>query len=236
MNLGDRIKKYEKAFHYTTVPRMPVMIRVDGKAFHTLTRNMNKPFDSKLIATMINSAIYTATRMQGFKVAYIQSDEVSFCLTDYDNLDTQGWFDYDLAKMVSISAAMMSVGFNSFMSTAQSYTESIPIFDSRAFTVPISDIVNAFLWRAKDWERNSLQMYCRSLFSHKELNGKKRSDMHEMLHKINKNWTTDLPERERNGTFLIRRDGNLEIRTDILPSYQSINDAIGSFFIESKPQ
>ena len=225
-SLGDRIKRYEKTFNYSALRRMPLMIRVDGRAFHTFTRHMKRPFDDVLIGAMVSSALEVAKDMQGFKAAYVQSDEATFCLTDYDTNETQGWFDYDLSKVVSISASMMSVAFNGLFKN-----EKCPVFDSRAFTLPIDDVVNAFLWRAKDWERNSVQMYARAFFSHKELHGKGRSNMHEMLHEKGKNWTTDLSPQERNGTFLVLHNGNIEQRTDILPTYQAINDAIGGLFV-----
>lgn len=166
MSLADRIKRYEKTFSFQTMNRMPVMIRVDGRAFHTFTKGMNKPFDKSLINAMVFAACDVAKEMQGFKVGYVQSDEATFCLTDYDRLESQGWFDYDLAKMVSISAALMSVAFNYDFIKPQ-HDDQRAFFDSRAFSVPVDDVVNAFLWRARDWERNSLQMYARSFFSHK---------------------------------------------------------------------
>jgi tRNA(His) 5'-end guanylyltransferase len=165
----------------------------------------------------LKAAKYTANDMQGFKAAYIQSDEVTFCLTDYDTFETDGWFGYKISKVVSISAALMSVAFNKL------FYPTIPqVFDSRAFTVPKEEVVNTFLWRAKDWARNSLQMYARMFFSHSELHKKNSSDIHEMLHEVGSNWTTDLTSQERNGTFLIRENGVLKIRTDIIPSYSSM--------------
>ena len=224
-SLGDRIKGYEKNFSNTAVKRMPLMIRVDGKAFHTFTKGMQKPFDHTLISAMVAAAIDVAKQMQGFKVAYIQSDEATFCITDYDSIETEGWFGYKIQKIVSISAAIMSVAFNKHFETDKS-----PIFDSRAFTIPVDDVVNAFLWRAKDWERNSLQMYARSFFSHKELHKKNKDDIHEMLYSIDKNWTTDLTEQEKNGTFLINTNDGIVERNDIAPTYSNLHVAFGSLF------
>ncbi len=223
--LGDRIKSYERTFSGNALKRMPLMIRVDGRSFHTFTKGLQRPFDKKLMLAMVQSATHVAKEMQGFKVAYVQSDEVTFCLTDYDTIETEGWFGYKLNKVVSISATLMSVAFNKYFEN-----DKMPIFDSRAFTLPKDDVVNAFLWRAKDWERNSLQMYCRSFFSHKELYKKKREDMHEMLFEINKNWATDLSEQERNGTFLINTDNGIVRRDDILPNYTSLNCKFGNLF------
>lgn len=227
-SLGDRIKKYEAVFNTCTVSRMPLIIRVDGRAFHTFTKGCSKPFDGQLIQAMIDSAIYVAEDMSGFKAAYVQSDECTFCLTDYDGLNTQGWFNYELSKVVSISASLMTAAFNHFYKHNKNI---LPVFDSRAFTVPKEEVPNVLLWRAKDWERNSLQMFCRAYFSHKQLQGKKKAEMHEMLHSIGKNWSTDLAEVEKNGTFLVKTESGIEIKHDVAPTYESINNAVGHLFV-----
>ena len=217
-SLATRIKRYEETSRFVGTQRMPMIIRVDGKAFHTFTKNCRKPFDVALIEAMRGSAREVSKEMQGFKAAYVQSDEATFLLTDYDHLATQGWFGYVYAKMISISAASMSVHFNSLYSQYNCNT-SRAIFDSRAFNVPIEDVANVFLWRAKDWQRNSLQMYAQSFFTHKQLHGKNTANMHNMLHDIGKNWTTCLSDVERNGTF-ISRDG--EFVSTVHPVYQEI--------------
>ncbi len=227
MKLGDRIKEYEKTFYHSALKRMPLMIRVDGRAFHTFTRNMEKPFDPYFMKAMVESALAVAQEMQGFKAAYVQSDEVTFCLTDYDNTGTQGWFGYELPKVISISAALMSVHFSKYFH----YTKKALVFDSRAFSIPKEDVVNAFLWRAQDWQRNSLQMYCRSIFSHKELFKKSRNEMVAMLARKGKDWWEDPTPQESNGTFIMKEDSGLAYRWDILPTYESIDRAIGHMFI-----
>jgi tRNA(His) guanylyltransferase len=226
MKLGDRIKRYEAVTHYTATGRTPLMVRVDGRAFHTFTRGMDRPFDQKLTDAMVGAAKCVAEEMQGFKAAYIQSDEATFCLTDYDRVESQGWFDYDLSKVISISAALMTAHFIRLLRT-----EKTPVFDSRAFMIPANDVVNAFLWRAKDWERNSLQMYSRAHYSHKELHGKGKQAMHDLLHEAGKNWATDLTPQQKNGTFLIATDEGITERHDIMPTYGSVDGAIGGLFV-----
>lgn len=224
MSLGDRIKGYEYVTRHYLTKRTPLLIRVDGRAFHTFTKGLERPFDSSLMDAMVLAACDTANGMQGFKAGYVQSDEATFLLTDYDSVETQGWFDYNLSKIISISAATMSVSFNKRFETNKQ-----PVFDSRAFSVPYNDVVNAFLWRAQDWERNSLQMYARSVFSHKELHGKNRADIHEMLYQKGLNWTTDLTPQQRNGTFLLTDVSGVYIQCDVLPTFNSINEIIGGF-------
>ena len=88
-SLGDRMKDYYENRNRTHLTRRtPVIIRVDGKAFHTLTNSMDKPFDEQFIKMMQDTAIYMAENVQGCKAVYVQSDEISLLLTDYDKLST----------------------------------------------------------------------------------------------------------------------------------------------------
>lgn len=197
-NIGDRMKRYEKVFDFKLAPRIPLFIRVDGKAFHTYTKGFNKPYDNKLITAMFTAARKTAREMQGFKLAYVQSDECTFMLTDYDNLDTQGWFNYELNKVVSLTAAYFTAYFNECMAT-----DKIAVFDARAYSIPESDWPNMFVWRQQDWERNSLQMLARAHYSHAELEHKNTSQLHELLYKKGINWA-NLKPIYKNGTFIVK--------------------------------
>lgn len=215
--LGDRMKhNYEERSRHLLVRRMPVIVRVDGKAFHTYTRGMDKPFDQKLVTAMVEAAMTVADEMQGFKLAYIQSDEASFLLTDYDTLQTEAWFGYVKSKVETISASVMTAAFNYAIGDQ---INRFAHFDARAFNIPREEVANYFLWRAMDWERNSVSMYCGAFYSHKQMHGQGKADQHELLHKAGKNWATDLSEQFRNGTFLVL-DG--AARTDVLPNYAGI--------------
>ncbi len=214
-DLGDRMKAYESCAQVMLPRRMPLIIRVDGRAFHTFTRHLRRPFDPNLMDAMVRAAVAVAEDVQGFELGYVQSDEASFFLQDYALVDTEPWFGKDLQKIVSLSASIMSIAFSrAFGADAH--------FDSRAFVLPEAEVANYFLWRAKDWERNSLSMLAQAHFSAKQLHGKKRADMHEMLHGIGVNWTTDLSERERNGTFLVKDGREIVLRTDVLPNYTDV--------------
>lgn len=225
-SLATRMKRYEESSRYILTPRTPVIIRCDGKAFHTFTRKMDKPFDSYFIGAMTLAANEVAKRIQGFKMAYVQSDEASFLFTDYDKLDTQGWFNYRVDKMVSISASLMSVWFNYHLNKEKFHTNELPIFDSRVFNIPENDIANYFLWRYKDWNRNSIQMYAQSFFSHKQLHKKSCSAIHEMLHAIGKNWAKDLSNIEKNGTFFIKKNGEIILTQNFDLNYNSIDSIL----------
>lgn len=216
-SIGTRFKdNYELRARHYLLRRVPVIIRVDGRAFHTLTRGATKPFDANVIKSMRAAAIETFTQMQGCKMAYIQSDEASFLLTDYDQFDTQAWFDYNKSKIETIAAATMSVAFTSQYGRPG-------VFDARAFNVPVNEVSNYFLWRSLDWRRNSVAMYAQANFSHNELQGKRVADMHEMLHGIGKNWTTDLSDTEKNGTFLVQSPISFSVLASVKPDYKDID-------------
>lgn len=204
--LGDRIKRYEAVSDHKLTPRSPVFIRVDGKAFHTFTRGADKPFDQTIIDSMVYAATETAKQMTGFKLAYVQSDEATFMITDYDTLESQGWFGYELNKLVSITASAFTAYFNSyycnhFIATDQSVL--MAMFDARAFTVPVEDAPNVFIWRQRDWERNSIQMFARAYSSHKECQGLNVTELKDLC--LSKGFDYDsIADQEKHGTFINR--------------------------------
>jgi tRNA(His) guanylyltransferase len=118
-SLGDRMKSYEDAYRTKLPIRMPVIMRIDGRAFHTYTTGCRRPVDKGLVDCMNDTAIALCEEVQGCKLAYVQSDEISLLLTNYETVDTQSWFENNLQKMVSISAAVASVTF-----TQNSYDRS----------------------------------------------------------------------------------------------------------------
>lgn len=207
MNIGDRIKKYERASRLSLLPRSYVVIRVDGKAFHTFTRGCEKPFDRKLINAMVRAGERCAAEMQGFKIGYHQSDEFTFILSDLDSYESEMWFDREVQKLVSVTASMFGAYFNDEMGGTTA------VFDARAFNVPAEDVPNTLIWRQRDWERNSIQMLARAHFSAKELHNKKHADIHEMLHQKAVNWAK-LDDDLKNGTLITKRGERITAKFD----------------------
>lgn len=210
-SLGDRMKGYEIASRNSLTKRIPVIVRVDGKAFHTFCKRFERPYDAFLNDSLNQSMKYVCERVQGVKFAERHSDELSFLLTDFDTIQTDAYFEYSVQKMVSVIASMVTGEFCKAMTTSLarndylSWSEDWPSFDARAFNIPESDVVNYFLWRQKDCLRNGLSMLSQSLFSHKELQGKNSSDMQEMLFsKHNINWN-DVEQYKKTG-FLCKKE------------------------------
>lgn len=114
-SLGDRMKGYENIPRNYLTRRIPVIIRLDGKAFHTFTKGMRKPFDRVLMTTMQDTMKYLCENIQGCVFGYTQSDEITLVLTDYKTLTTDAWFGYNIQKVVSVAASMATMAFNKFL-------------------------------------------------------------------------------------------------------------------------
>lgn len=171
-SLGDRMKGYESVSKSKLIRRMPVVIRLDGKAFHTYTKRCGKPYDSDLHHIRQETLNYICNNIQGCILGYSQSDEISLILKDWTKLTTSAWFDNNLQKLVSVSASMCTAHWNYNVVDAglSDKFKTFAMFDSRAFNIPREEVVNYLIWRQQDWERNSKQMLARAYFSHKECN------------------------------------------------------------------
>lgn len=230
-SLGDRMKEnYEDRAKTYLVRRMPVIIRLDGKAFHSFTKGFKRPYDEIFHNTMNATLQYLCENIQGCKFGYTQSDEITLVLTDYDTLTTDGWFDYAVQKMCSVSASMATMAFNKFFASnvAQeskriyteylndnddSYIEALEkslnkgaMFDARCFNIPEEEVTNCLIWRQQDATRNAIQMLGQCNFSHKELHGKSCNDIQDMLmmqRNINFN---DMPTEFKRGVCCIKEE------------------------------
>lgn len=202
--IGNRMKEnYEDRFRFKLTRRTPVILRLDGNCFHRVTRNCIKPFDDFLSQGMIKTAMHLCEEIQNTKCAYVQSDEISLLLVDFDTLLTEAYFDYNIQKICSISAGKASVFFTRYWNSngPLSSTSIDCIFDARVFNIPKEEVCNYFIWRQKDWERNSLQMLSRANYSAKQLDRKNKQDMHDMLHEKGLNWV-NLEDKWKNGVFI----------------------------------
>jgi len=205
-SLGDRMKDfYENRTRIYLPRRTYTIIRVDGKSFHTYTKGLQRPFDEKLINDMDETAAYLCKNIQGAKCAFVQSDEISILLTDFDNLTTDAWFDGNIQKITSISASLATAKFNELR------PGKIAIFDSRVFTIPSNvEVENYFIWRQQDTVRNSIQSVAQSLFSHKELENKNGNQLQEMIFQKGINWN-DYPAKMKRGRLIVKDESNESI-------------------------
>lgn len=222
--LGKRMKTYEAVSQTKLTRRTPVAIRIDGKAFHTFTRGMRKPFDEILIKSMQDTMQYLCKNIQGCVLGYTQSDEITLILVDYKELNTSAWFDNEVQKICSISASMATLAFNKAFTQhtmnfclnkennkypllKEIYRKAMTkgaLFDSRVFNIPKEEVANLIYWRQLDAMRNSIQMVGQTNFSHNELQGKSCNQIQDMLHEQKGiNWN-DFPTIQKRGSCCVR--------------------------------
>ena len=200
---------------------------MDGKAFHTYTKGLNRPYDVGLSEDMDATMKHLCENIQGAKMGYVQSDEISIWLTDYDDIKTDAWFDYNIQKMCSIASALATAKFNQLRMKRACYEGldvdgtldaddldkfKLALFDARAFLLPnIQEVQNYFVWRQQDATRNSISMAAQSMYSPKELHGKTSEQKQEMMFQKGTNWN-DYPIRFKRGHTCIRAEKTFQRR------------------------
>ncbi|HYZ87138.1 MAG TPA: tRNA(His) guanylyltransferase Thg1 family protein [Bryobacteraceae bacterium] len=221
--IGHRMKtRYEAAFRTAVPQRTYLIVRVDGRSFHTYTRSAEKPYDREIAQAMDEGALAVCSEMMGCRFAYGQSDEYSFLATDFDSFQSQMWFNGSIQKIASISASIFTAAFN--LSRLRQQVEAgrstngfdskgllTATFDTRVFVIPSrTEVRNYFIWRQQDASRNSLNMLASCHFSHKELQHATSSERHELLHGIGINWN-DCPTEQKRGRVIRRQERSRQV-------------------------
>lgn len=203
MTLGNRMKAYEKQFSQRVLTGLPVIIRIDGKAFHSYTKGLERPYDWEL-CTAMKEVTKILVDYTSAKIGYTQSDEISLLLYQ-ESYKTQLFMDGKINKINSILAAKTSLEFR----TQVLLSNRLPLqrealFDCRTFEVPTKDeAVAYFIWRQRDAIKNSISMAAQSLYSHNELQGKNSDQMQGMIWEKGINWN-NYPQHFKRGTFIQR--------------------------------
>lgn len=206
-SLGDRIKRqYEDRTRVLLPRRTFTILRADGKAFHTFTRQCDKPYDAKLARAMDEATRALCEAAQGSCFGYTQSDEISLLLADLTTVTTEAWFDGNLLKIVSVAASVVTDAFRSAYGCVGAH------FDCRAFTIPDPvEVENYFVWRQQDAVRNSIQGLAQAHFSHKQIHGLNVNELRELLFREKGiNWN-DLPTEQKRGRMCLRVERGWEI-------------------------
>lgn len=197
--LGDRMKGYEAETKEFLPRKSFVVIRIDGKSFHSWTRGLQRPYDLRLNKAMAESTKALCKDFSGSVLAYTQSDEISIFLTDLTSDKAEPHLGGNIQKLVSIAASTITAEFNRF------FLDRAPArFDARAFVLPsIVEVGNYFIWRQKDAQRNAISMLAEDMFSSKEIHGVSTADRREKLIASGLDFDAESPDF-LNGTLIFR--------------------------------
>lgn len=204
-DLGDRLKSYEsQETERKLLPGVPIYARIDGRGFSKFTRDMERPFDKRMMAAMTDALTHVVDK-SGATLGYTQSDEISLAWANTDH-KSEVWFGGKIHKLTSVLASMTTIAFvdgimNNFLDW-QLYLLRMPHFDCRVFQVPnLDELANCFLWRNLDASKNSVSMAAHHYYSHAELQGKSGAQKQEMLFQKGINWN-DYPAQFKRGIFV----------------------------------
>ncbi len=199
---GDRMKAYEDAWAQKLPGDEYVIVRLDGRSFGRFTKDLEKPYDPRLAHAMNVTAFNLVNKMQGAKLAYTHSDEISILLTAFEEPSHQLWFGGKLQKIVSLAASIASSIFNEMTTDWSSLTAE---FDARAFTLPSQvETAKYFIWRQRDCRRNAISSAARTYFSHQQLDGVSSTGKIDMMlqnHAVD--FDADYPIAFRRGVWLV---------------------------------
>ena len=247
--LKERMESLRKECDYTLPKRSYTMIFCDGRSFSKLIKNkFEKPFDDWFINAMNQTAKYICENVQGAKFAYVQSDEISVVLTDFDNEETEAFYGNRLCKLQSIIAALATCKFNQLL-TAKMIQDNmydnklmddedtiyrpsdcvnavmnmqLIQFDCKAWNLPtFNDVYAWFLYRQTDCIRNSKQQTAQTYLPHKMLNGIDTDKQVALLKEVKDiDWNT-FSDDKKYGRFVERR----EVEATVFNNYtkQDIN-------------
>jgi len=199
----NKYKKYEKASEQVLPEGLPIIARIDGNCFSTLTDDyFDKPFDENFEWLMNMAAKGVMQYCTGASLAYIQSDEISLLIPPDEE-----FLAGRTQKLSSLLAGHASAEFTRRFGNAAA-------FDCRVFVMPESEVLGYFKWRQRDAWRNCLHSTAfyeladetNRDFATERLNGADNSEKQEILFNqfgINAN---DIPTHRKRGRCIQRVD------------------------------
>ena len=212
-SLGDRMKEFESVHTETSlIPGIPVYARIDGRAFHTFTRGLAKPFDPDFARAMKETTKYLHDKTNAF-ISYVQSDEISLCYLAPEKMP----FGTRLFKLESCLAGMASAMFcvnglhvvqNRLYEHDDFYRNRImkfiPHFDCRVVQLPLEEMPNMLPWRERDCLKNAITLVALEHFSMKQIHKKNSDEKVAMLKEAGVDFNEDIDEDFRYGSWFKR--------------------------------
>lgn len=185
------------------IPKLPVIIRLDGNNFKSWTKSLNKPFDDRLSQIMTDTTKMLVEETNAI-VGYTQSDEITLILYSPDK-KSKIYHEGKKQKILSKLPAKCVNFFNDKVRELIPEHNKNAVFDARIYQTPtLHDAAIQLLWRENDAARNSKQMLARSIFSHNEVENLNTNQLQDkMMLEKGVNWN-NLPVKYKRGTYIKR--------------------------------
>lgn len=212
---GDKVKALEALSAKEVLDEnSPICIRIDGKAFHTFTKGLARPYDKRLSQAMINTMNFLVEKTDA-RLGYTQSDEISLVYFKMTN-SQQTYFGSRVQKLISVLSSMATAKFNDEIRKGIPEKEDVfAYFDCRAWNVPtLQDAADVFVWRQDDAIKNAVSMAASAYYSHKQLQNKSSLEKKKMLEEKNISWE-QYPDFFKSGTFAMKKHKEVELSEEM---------------------
>ena len=207
-SLAERMKQCESRVDLKLDTKAPIIARIDGRAFHSFTRGLERPFDDAFLGCMDATARELLKRT-GAVLAYTQSDEISLVWAPLQPRQDI-FFGGRIQKMASNLSSLSTFYFNSYKDENLSIKSGVPaLFDARVFNVLNKQEVSDYLlWREIDATNNSILSVGHSHYSVKQLDKVNAKELRQkLLTEKGINWSK-MSDRHKKGLY-IRKEKEL---------------------------
>jgi tRNA(His) guanylyltransferase len=223
-NLGDWCKWLETNFSpEIMIPKLPVIIRLDGCNFSNWTKNLEKPFDEKF-NQLLQDLCKELVQVTGAKIGYCSSDEITLILYS-DDLKKPV---YHSGKKQKILSKLTSHCSNWFNANKDRYVKNATLaeWDCRIYQTPsIRDAGLQLLWRERDCTRNSVYLTAFHEFSHNVLQNLNSSQLQEKLFQERGiNWN-DKPVDFKRGSYFKQKTVSKKLTLEELETLPPLHNA-----------
>lgn len=161
ITLKDRIESYSEATNVKLLPRIPLIINVNGRSFSKNTSLLDKPYCPKFAECMFSTMTKLCSDIDGSVFAYQHGDEITLAIRNDQNVDTTPWYDNKVQKICSAVSSIATMYFNTCAEAIDLNLLGEPIFITQVFAVPnIAEATNVFVYKQQQNFQTSIQFAC----------------------------------------------------------------------------
>ena len=159
--LKDRIDNFGSIASTRLMPKLPVIIVVNGRSFNNATALIDKPFSDGLAKALCAGMMALVQEIGGAVFGYQFDDEIVIISRNDQTLDTQPWCNNDTQKITSIASSVATLNFNSYVASNDLANFSSATFYSYAFVVPnITEATNLLVFKQQQAFQSSVRNAC----------------------------------------------------------------------------
>lgn len=227
---GTRIKQYEAMSETYLDKTKYTIVRIDGHGFSKWTKGFEKPFDSLLTEILSETsrslmdefhAVASYSQSDEITLVFLPDDnliysgrvqKITSLMASFSSMKFNELIRETLSQLYTEKEGLMRVRSASVelskeydkVNNKVSFLEKKigkAFFDARVFQVDTdTEAFNAFLWRTKDCERNSKNVFAQSILSHKQCQNKTSNELVDICKGLGHDWDS-LPDRYKFGVL-----------------------------------